>query len=172
MMPFQDAYGLLVSNTNWAHFLVYSQLRSAGLVVFRHREMGVNPADIVPRTQTLLYPGPLREEPPLQPHFDVYARDGITAFKPTAPGVPDFYVIVADYTAPPPSSWQLGDLQRRLQVHMAAAKAQQQLILGERADLAATLFETPQIKFAILQTSTCTFYQISPTMLPPPTHRA
>jgi hypothetical protein len=34
-------------------------------------------------------------EPALAPLFDVYARDGITSFKPSAPGAPDFYVLIA-----------------------------------------------------------------------------
>jgi hypothetical protein len=33
-------------------------------------------------------------EPDVQPVYDAYARDGITSFKPSAPGPPDFYVCV------------------------------------------------------------------------------
>jgi hypothetical protein len=37
---------------------------------------------------------PMATETPLVPVFDVFARDEITSFKPSAPGPPDAYVVV------------------------------------------------------------------------------
>jgi len=39
--------------------------------------------------------GLLAPEAELVPVFDVYTRDGLTSFKPSAPGAPDFYCLVA-----------------------------------------------------------------------------
>ena len=104
-MPLPAAYELLVRHCNMAHFMVYSQLRSAGLVVYRHRAYAhVTSGDAAPpqpEIVDLALPMAGREAV-LVPLFDVYARDGITTFKPSAPGAPDFYVIVAECV----SAWQ------------------------------------------------------------------
>lgn len=97
-MPFQQAYELLMRNSDPRVSLTYSLLRSQGLVPLRHRKYATAADDVDPGPQPprrrLLLPTP-HDEPLLEPVFDVYARDGISSFKPSAPGAPDFYVCIA-----------------------------------------------------------------------------
>jgi hypothetical protein len=93
-IPFKEAYELLLRHCNFHHSQVYSLLRSQGLLPIRHRKFTVEPGPGAPPVRLLLLPQP-HEEALLEPVYDVYARDGITSFKPSAPGAPDFYVCIA-----------------------------------------------------------------------------
>lgn len=99
-LPLQAAYELLLRHCSLGQYLAYSQLRAQGLLVFRHRKSWGGAAAPSASSSsgpgagmapTLLLPS---GEPALQVTYDVYVRDGITNFKPSAPGPPDFFLLV------------------------------------------------------------------------------
>jgi len=112
-LPFHIAYATLLAATSLPTYLVYSHLRSAGFVVLRHVPAALPPSSaavlaLVPVDASLLVGDDdgdsprlpqheIRREAPISPAFDVYARDGFSSFRISAPGPPDFYVAVAEY---------------------------------------------------------------------------
>ena len=193
-MPLQASYELLVRNCDARCMLTYSLLRSQGLVPLRHRKYAT-PADGAglgpqPPRRRILFPVP-HDEPLLEPVYDVYARDGITSFKPSAPGAPDFYVCVArrgggggalqpnrsstlnsSFARPscsaseaPPTPSQIARMQWQLKQHSAAARRSQLVKIGDRADLAILTPSEPQVKVAVVAHSTVTFYAMTVSQL-------
>lgn len=173
-LSFQQAYELLLRYTDPRCMLVYSLLRSQGLLPLRHRTFpGLGSSEgsdvATPSPRRLIFPVP-HEEPALEPVYDVYARDGITSFKPSAPGAADFYVCISSSSDAPPTPSQISVLQWKLKLHSAAARRSQLAKIGERADLEFVTPAQPQIKIAIVAPpSTVTFYALTTTHLAPPT---
>lgn len=113
-MPFSETYMFLVSKLNWDEYVVYSHLRSSGFVVLPHLQADVSKLGSPQPVEEPLRNTLLPYELPLVPIFDVYVRDGITSFRPSAPGPPDFFLILVSPSTPTPSPAQISDLDSRL----------------------------------------------------------
>jgi hypothetical protein len=174
---FEDAYMFLASRVpSFDQFLVYSQLRAASFAVVLHK--GSN------------------QQGDLVPIFDVYARDGITSFRPSAPGPPDFFVTVAKSSDSLPGPFDLDLSIESLQDYNTILRASQSLWASsrEKEDISAlqleqatdgvdkqltTLSSTtissslrypkPVIKCAIVSHSVVTFFALAGVELATPT---
>lgn len=160
LMTFPQAYMFLVSKLNWNEFVVYSHLRSNGFVVLPHAQMESNAA----RKHSANTKKPMKThllpfEQSLNPVFDVYVRDGITSFRPSAPGPPDFYVILVTPSTPTPSPTQLFELESRLVQHSAELKRTLEL-KGKTVDVSAYP-ESPVVKAACVSDAIVTLYSIA-----------
>ena len=177
---FEDAYMFLASRVPlFDEFLVYSQLRAASFAVVLHKGTNNHAA--------------LIEKDGLVPSFDVYARDGITSFRPSAPGPPDFFVVVAKSSDSLPGPFSLDRSIDRLQEYNAGLRLTQSMWISTRkkadtnavdtvemaktnaASIAALStsmrYSKPLIKCAIVSHSVVTFFALAGVELATPTSR-
>lgn len=85
-------------------------------------------------------------EAPLTPVFDVYCRDGINTFRASAPGPPDFFVLVQKANECPPTPSQMMALSLRLARYMATLRQKQrQKASGSGTGAAGTSALTSEI---------------------------
>jgi tRNA-splicing endonuclease subunit sen54 N-term len=146
-LPFDEAYETLLALTDLPSYLVYSHLRSNGMAVVRHDVSLVSqtagPADeyqvVLPSLELAKFAGVYTEslkqvctEPPIYPTYDVYVRDGITSFRPSAPGPPDFYVVVTGAHSFVPTPKQLFKLKGHTFAHSAYLRQLQLEKLSKR----------------------------------------
>jgi len=187
LMPFEAAYMFLASYCAMDHVLVYSALRDAGFVVQRHRPVRLSAASAPTNPSKSLAPvaaslseyscalqkavgqlGPT--EPFLIPVYDVFARDGVTAFRPSAPGPPDFYVLAVRSFDVTPSPQQLADLAARCIAHSRAAQSLQAAKAKEKGKpppASAYAPITPIVKVSIVSHTTVTMYGLGLVGLEP-----
>ena len=92
ILPFQEAYELLLRHSDFAKFIAYGYLRNAGLVVLMHKP---DPSGAIGNSTAAGSGAGDQPRRRLNPDFDVYARDGVTTFKLSSPGPPDFYVVLS-----------------------------------------------------------------------------
>jgi hypothetical protein len=122
-LPFQEAYMLLGSAVDWDAFTTYSALRAQAFVVIPHAAALEVPPPGAGHAEEAVGTGLVHGECPLVVAFDVYARDGVSAFRMSAPGAPDAYVMIAHRGDAPPSPAQVRELSGRLTVHGYALQA-------------------------------------------------
>jgi hypothetical protein len=185
--PFETAYMFLLRQcVSLGHYLVYSNLRNAGLVVFRHTPPHATASAAAPAAVYAIgSDGCLEPSRSFLPAFDVYARDGLSAFKPSAPGSPDFYVVVIAASARPPSATEILGLQSTLAEHASALQEAKHAKDGmvpagfpsgrgaisggaRGGGMVAAQHACPPVQFAIVNNATITYYGIAPATLLPP----
>ena len=158
---FEDAYMFLASNVpSFDEFLVYSHLRASSFAVVIHKGSSYLDNDSMDKDE-------------LVPSFDVYARDGITSFRPSAPGPPDFFVIVAKSSDALPGPFSYDRSIDRLQEYNAGLRSTQAMwtSMRKKVDTNAVPIETSENEKSTISTASTVLSSKATSRYPKPVIR-